>query len=77
MDELEEWISTEAAGDLSGFSRAYLRRLIKAGRILARKVARDWLINRESLLDYKRRMDALGPQKFNWRRSRRPGPGPA
>lgn len=68
MAELEGWISTREGAELTGYNVKYLRYLISQGRILARKVARDWLVNRESLLAYKLRMDRLGPQKHNpWR----------
>jgi excisionase family DNA binding protein len=53
---------------LTGYHVKYLRYLVGQGRIEARKVGRDWLIDRESLLAYKRRMDRLGPAKHNpWR----------
>jgi excisionase family DNA binding protein len=64
----EGWVTTEAAGSLTGYAAAYLRRLASQGRIEARKVGRDWLINQESLLAYKAQMDALGDQRHNpWR----------
>ncbi len=62
------WITTNQAAELSGYSSAYIRQLAIGGRITARKVGRDWLIKRESLLAYKRHMDELGPAKHNpWR----------
>ena len=68
MSEFEEWITTEMGAVLTGYTASYLRQLARRGLMEARKVSRDWLINRESLLDYKRRMDRLGPQKHNpWR----------
>ena len=68
MDQLEGWVITKEAADLTGYNIKYLRRLVRSGRIEARKVGRDWLIKRESLLAYKQRMDRLGPQKHNpWR----------
>jgi excisionase family DNA binding protein len=64
----EGWINTEEAKSLTGYAQAYLRRLANQERIEARKVGRDWLINQESLLAYKRKMDALGGQRHNpWR----------
>ena len=53
---------------MTGYSEAYIRRLAKQGKILARKVGRDWLIDRESLQAYKEQMDSLGDQRHNpWR----------
>ena len=64
----EGWINTEQAEALTGYATAYLRRLAGQGRVEARKVGRDWLINLESLLAYKAQMDALGSQRHNpWR----------
>ena len=65
----EGWITTEQAEALTGYVSAYLRRLCNRGRVEARKVGRDWLINQESLLAYKAEMDALGDQRHNpWRK---------
>ncbi|MBN1815440.1 MAG: helix-turn-helix domain-containing protein [Anaerolineae bacterium] len=62
------WITTDEAQELTGYSIAYLRRLANRGDIEARKVGRDWLIWRESLLAYKDQMDSLGRAKHNpWR----------
>jgi hypothetical protein len=64
----EGWIDTGEAQALSGYSGTYLRRLCNRGDVEARKVGRDWLIWRESLLAYRDRMDGLGREKHNpWR----------
>jgi hypothetical protein len=53
-----------------------MRQLAQRGRVEARKVGRDWLVNRESLLAYKRAMDRLGNQKHNpWREDLADGQG--
>ena len=65
MDELREWLSTEDAASLTGYHIKYLRELVRKGRIMARKVSRDWLVNRESLLAYKAKMDSLGTAKHD------------
>jgi hypothetical protein len=62
------WITTDKAEIATGYDRAYLRWLANRGRIEARKIGRDWLINQESLLAYKARMDVLGAQRHSpWR----------
>ena len=67
-EQIGEWITTNQAQALTGYSQAYMRQLARSGGVEARKVGRDWLIHRESLLAYKRAMDALGPAKHNpWR----------
>lgn len=66
--QIEGWVTTRQAAELSGYTIVYVRRLVKKGRVEATKTGRDWLINRASLLAYKARMDTLGPQKHNpWR----------
>ncbi len=68
MSDFEGWLNTKEAAALTGYSSAYARRLAREGRVEARKVARDWLLNEEALLAFKARMDRLGPDKHNpWR----------
>jgi excisionase family DNA binding protein len=67
-DSIEGWVTTAQAAELTGYNVKYLRQLVRDGRIEARKVGRDWLVNLEDVLSYKARMDALGSQKHNpWR----------
>jgi hypothetical protein len=46
----ERWITTKQGRTLTGYSQAYVRQIARDDRITARKMGRDWLINRESLL---------------------------
>lgn len=65
------WITTDEAASLTGYARAYVRRLARQGQVGASKVAQEWLIEKESLLAYRRQMDGLGAQRFNpWRKDR-------
>ena len=62
------WVDTRTAAELTGYTAAYMRQLALRDRIVARKVGRDWLIERASLLAYKAQMDGLGSDKHNpWR----------
>jgi excisionase family DNA binding protein len=64
----EAWLTTRAAQQLTGYSRAYLRKLALRRRIPALKAGRDWLLHRESLLEHQTQMQALGEQRHNpWR----------
>lgn len=49
----EGWITTEEAAELAEYTAYYIRKLAQEGKIEAEKVGRDWLVNRESLLEYK------------------------
>lgn len=62
---LSEWVNTAEGAQLTGFSIDYVRRLARGGCIEARKVGRDWLIERASLLAFKAAMDRLGNDKHN------------
>ncbi len=65
---MRAWPTTGEAEALTGYAQAYLRRLAKRGRIVARKVGRDWLLNLDSLRAYQAQMAALGAQRHNpWR----------
>ena len=65
---LENWLTTKQAKELTGYTMVYLRRLANQRQVEARKVGRDWLIWRESLLAYRNRMNSLGREKHNpWR----------
>ena len=65
---IEGWISTSEGAVLTDYSEAYIRWLANQGRVEARKIGRDWLVNRESLLAHKEQMDILGEQRHNpWR----------
>lgn len=66
--ELGKWVNTAEAAELTGYSKTYMRQLAQRRLVRARKVSRDWLIDSESLLDYKAKMDRLGPAKHDpWR----------
>jgi len=67
----EEWLTTEDAARVSGYSQAYMRQLAQRGEVTAIKAGRDWLLERGALLEYKQRMEALGDNKHNpWKEDR-------
>lgn len=51
---VEGYIGTKEAGAISGLTTGYLRRLLVKGRIKGRRIGRDWVIERESLLQFLR-----------------------
>jgi excisionase family DNA binding protein len=57
------WVTTDKGAELTGYTAEYVRILAREGRIEARKMGRDWWVNREDLLAYKDRMDELGTKK--------------
>ncbi len=52
---MADWITTDEATRLSGYHPVYLRELIRAGKIKAKKWSRDWQVSRSSLLAYVRK----------------------
>jgi len=73
-----EWITTKEAAELTGYSVDYLRRIMRKGRVEARKWVNTWMINKASLLAYKREMDCLGRSKHDpWRTGARQRRKPA
>ena len=68
MDEFENWVNTNEAARLTGYEAATIRYLARHGRVKARKISRDWFVEKNSLIGYKSKMDRLGSQKHNpWR----------
>jgi len=61
----EGWITTSDAVDETGYGAEYLRQLARAGKLDAQQLAGRWLFNRDALLAYKARMDALGRRKHD------------
>ena len=61
----EGWLTIEQAVAATGYGAPYLRQLAQSGRIEARKVARDWLVNVESLRTYQSAMQELGSRKHD------------
>jgi excisionase family DNA binding protein len=43
--------STEAA-KITGYNEEYIRRLLRSGKVNAKKWGRDWMIDQDSLLEY-------------------------
>ena len=48
----EEWLTTAEGAELSGYHTEYIRQIIKAGKVHARKFGPGWQVSKQSLLDY-------------------------
>lgn len=67
---IQGFVTIQEGALLTGFSRGHIRRLAVKGLVMGVKFGRDWIINREGLLQYKRDAEILGNQKHNpWRES--------
>ena len=60
-----EWVTTDEAAQLTGYSPHYVRRLVRQSRVRAKKWSRVWMIDKQALLDYQERMEALGRAKHD------------
>ena len=48
----QTWLSVPEAAALSGYDADYIRKLIRGGKIEARKVVTVWMVDRASFLAY-------------------------
>jgi len=63
-DKLPEWISVEEAAQVSGYSLEYVRQMIRAGRIEAKKKGgREWWIDGEKFKSYLQEMMAMDDRR--------------
>jgi len=65
----EKWLTTYEAARLADLDPDYIRKLVRAQKIAARKWGQSWQVQRASLLDYlkkSRRMgNKRGPRKID------------
>ncbi len=48
----DEWITTAEARSLTGYNAEHIRRLVRAGKVKAKKWGKEWMIEKNSLLAY-------------------------
>ncbi len=63
MAKQEEWISVTDAAKVAGYTQDHIRRLIREQAIVAKKVVTVWLIRRDSLMNYLKRVGELGERR--------------
>lgn len=59
----ETWISVTEAAQLSGYDPDYIRKLIRGGKIKARKIITVWTVDRLSLFAYLRQIEKKGGKR--------------
>lgn len=63
-----EWITTNEAAELTGYSKDYFRKAISRGILKGLKRGRDWFLSKDEVLTYAETMRQLGTAKHNpWR----------
>jgi len=58
-----EWLTVRGAAKLSGYDPEHVRRLIREDKVKARKFSIVWMVNRESLLAYMAKAQAMGEKR--------------
>lgn len=60
---MDDWITTAQAAEISGYHIEYIRKLITARKINARKWMRDWQVSQKSLEMYMDQMKGRGEKR--------------
>jgi len=58
-----EWITVNEASKITGYNEEYITRLIREGKIKAKKFSIVWQVSRASLLSYLARTEKLGNRR--------------
>jgi excisionase family DNA binding protein len=58
-----EWLTVNEAAKLSGYDPEHIRRLVREGKIKARKFSIVWMVDRESLLAYTTKAQGMGEKR--------------
>jgi excisionase family DNA binding protein len=59
----EDWITTQQAAEVTGYTADYVRKLAISGKVKGRRWGRDWQIDRRSLLAYVKAAEKLGAKR--------------
>jgi excisionase family DNA binding protein len=59
----DEWITVTEASKLSGYNREHITRLIREGKIEAKKFSIVWQVSRDSLEAYIDKTEKLGNKR--------------
>ena len=60
---MEEWLTTYEAARLANYDPDYIRKLVRAKKIKARKWGQAWQVHRDSLLEYVEKAEAKGNKR--------------
>jgi excisionase family DNA binding protein len=59
----DEWITVSDASKITGYNEEHITRLIREGKIKAKKFSIVWQVSRSSLLAYLARTEKLGNKR--------------
>ena len=60
-----DWITTQEAAELTGYTADYFRKAIKRDLLRGQKRGRDWFLSKGEVLTYAQRMRHLGQSKHD------------
>ena len=59
----EEWLTTFEAARISNYELDYIRKLIRAKKIIGRKWGQSWQVSRDSLMEFLEERDKQGEKR--------------
>ena len=60
---MEDWLTTFEAASISNYELDYIRKLIRAQKILGRKWGQSWQVSRQSLLKFMEDREKQGEKR--------------
>lgn len=60
---MEDWLTTYEAVRLSGYELDYIRKLVRAKKIVGRKWGQSWQVSRSSLLEFLKTREKEGQKR--------------
>lgn len=60
MAKQDNWLTTQQAAELTGYTVFYIQDLAREGKVKAKKVSIVWLVERESLLNHVKQVRSQG-----------------
>ena len=60
---MEDWLTTYEAVRLSGYELDYIRKLVRAKKIVGRKWGQSWQVSRTSLLEFLKSKEQQGQKR--------------
>jgi hypothetical protein len=60
---MEDWLTTYEAVQISGYELDYIRKLVRAKKIVGRKWGQSWQVSRASLLEFLKSKELQGEKR--------------
>jgi excisionase family DNA binding protein len=60
---MEDWLTTYEAVQLSGYELDYIRKLVRAQKIMGRKWGQSWQVSRKSLQEFLKNREQQGEKR--------------